>query len=491
MLPSVQIKKADFQTGVVKPSSVGIMAIIAASAAGNANVAGSYLRDDLLFDDVGEGPLVQYGSYCLQAGENPVVAVKGAASTAGTIVGPLTKSVAGSASPTFTGTPVDEYAPGFVIVAGGALGTAGITFQYTLDGQTLSGVTALGTATTFAIPAGPNSASGVTINFGSSSATYLPGDNAQTFTTRPLNTDVDLASALEGLRITRLPWEGVLIDCTLGTSTVGLVDTWLQGLEAVGQFHFALLNYRHKIQPAPTGETEAAYATAIIAATQALASIRVCVGADAAALTSTMTGWSQPRPTALFLAARAMLIPIGEDPAYVGRGPLTGASIADGNGNPLWHDEDLYPNLDSQRLVTLRSFAPGGPQGVYITDANVLSPNGSDYVWLQHVRTMNVACGIAYQVLTTLLSIGVGKKPADPITGQVYIQEKDAQRIEGLVNAALAQPMKGQVNQVLFTLSRTDNLSSNSDSTVTGQVQIVGLEYIKKFVVTTSFATSV
>jgi hypothetical protein len=481
MLPSVQIAKQDFQTGVALPSNVGIMAIVAGSLTGTLNQAGSYARDDLLYSAVQDGPLVQYGSFLLQVGGNPVVAVRGAASTPGAFAGPFTKNIAGSGTVAASGTPNDEYQPGVDIVTGGTVGTPGITYTYTADGQTQSGIQALGTATTITIPK-----TGVVFTV---AGVFDPGDNWNTYTTRPLNTDVDLAAALEALRITRLPWEGVLLDCTLGTGTVALVDTWLAGLEKVGQFHFALLNYRHKIQPAPTGETEQAYAVAATAATASQASDRLCVGADAGAVTSTMTGWSQPRPTSLFLAARAMLIPIGEDPAYVGRGPV-GATIADGNGNPLWHDEDLYPNLDSQRLVTLRSFAPGGPQGTYITDANVLSPNGSDYVWLQHVRTMNVACGIAFQILTTLLSIGVGKKPADPVTGAVYIQEKDAQRIEGLVNAALAQPMKGQVNAVLFSLSRTDDLRSNSSSTVTGSVQIVSLEYIKQFKVTASFATS-
>lgn len=483
MLPSVQITKAAFGTGGAPPSAVGIAAIVAASFTGTANVASSFARDDLALAAFGVGPLVEYASYCLQVGGNPTLLVKGNASTAGSY-GTATQSGTSTSAITTSGVPLDEYNASFTVVNGFTVGTTGGTITYSLDGQTQSGVTAVGTANSFTIPN-----SGVTFNFGAGAMSS--GFTYSVFTNRPLNTDVDLATALEALRISRQPWEGVLIDSTLGTGTVGLVDTWLAGLEKVGQFHFALLNYRHKIQPVPATETEAAYATAITNATAAQASIRLCVGADAADYTSTITGWSQPRPTSMFLAARAMLIPIGEDPAFVGRGNLEGATISDGNGNPRWHDEDLYPDLDSQRLVSLRSFAPGGPNGVYITDANVLSPAGSDFVWLQHVRTMNAACTVAWQQLTRVLSIGVGKKPADPTTGNVYIAEKDAARIEGIVNAALQQALNGQVAAVQFTLSRNDILNSNTDSTVTGTVAIVSLAYIKLFKVISTFVTSI
>jgi hypothetical protein len=252
-----------------------------------------------------------------------------------------------------------------------------------------------------------------------------------------------------------------------------------------------LINTRHKTQPVPTAESEGAFATAMQTLTQSDASTRLCVGTDAADYTSTLTGISQPRPTALFLAARAMLIPVGEDPAFVGRGNLPGASLADNRGNPRWHDEDLYPNLDQLRLVTLRSFAPGGPTGIYVTNANVLSPSGSDFVWLQHVRVMNLACSIAWKILNTQLSLGVGKQTPDPTTGAIYIQPKDAQRINGLVNAAFASPLKGQLSAISFALAQDDDLSSNSSSTVHGTIAVESLAYLKRFLITSTFVKTI
>lgn len=486
MIPSVKITKADYATGSVSPSATGILAIIASTVKGTENQAASYARDDLAVTDFGGGPAVEYLSYDIQVSGNPAVIVKPTTAIAGAYSAITSTPGTGTSVVTADGVslPVDEYSPLLTIVNGGTVGVSGVTYTTSLDGgASTSAVTALGTANTVTI-----GTSGVKFDLGA--GTLLAGATFSAFCTRPQSNNTDLVAALEALRVTRLPWEGVLIDCAY-TGSVGVIDTWLSGLEAFGQFHFAMVNTRHKNTPVPATETEAAYLAAMTTATSGDSSIRVCVGTDAADLTSTITGVSQPRPTSLFLAARAMSIDPGEDPAYIGRGNIPGAKITDNNGNPRWHDEDLYPGLDAQRLVTLRSFSPGGPSGVYVCNANVISPNGSDYVWLQHVRTMNLACGIAWQVVSGQLSKGVGKKAPDPNSGAVYIQEKDAQAIDGLVNVAFLQPMKGQVTAVLFRLSRADDLSSNSSSTVHGTVQIESLAYLKKFSIQTSFAKSI
>ena len=85
---------------------------------------------------------------------------------------------------------------------------------------------------------------------------------------------------------------------------------------------------------------------------------------------------------------------------------------------------------------------------------------------------------------------GVGKKPKDPVTGQVYILESDAQTIEGLVNAAVGPALKNEVVAVQFTLARNDDLSSNQGATLNGTIKIVALAYIKNFKVTASFTRS-
>ena len=487
MIPQVAIKKAAFAAGSVSPQPfpVGIAAILATSYIGTQDQPAGFYRDDLAFTAFGDGPLVQYGSYVMQVGGNGTILQRMGASTPGAYTAITSSPGTGTSAVTTDAVvlPVDKYDVIFSVVQGGTVGTSGITYQVSLDGGDAQGpITNLGTANTITLP---NGAGQIDLGAG----TLATGASYQFFTERPRPGNTDVATSLQALKVTRLPWEGALVDCAYGTGTVGLIDTWLAGLEAMGQFHFVIINTRMKNRPTGVAETESAYATAMTTLTAIDATIRMCVGTDGGDYVSTIHGWSQERPTALFLMARAMLIPVGEDPAFVQRGNLPGVNI-DVNGNPFHHDEELYPGLDAQRLVTLRTFAPGGSEGVYITNANVLSPNGSAYAWLQHVRTMNVACSYSWQILQTQLSRGVGKKAPDPITKAIYITEEDAQLIEGLVNPVIKSALEKQVVAVDFELSRTDDLSV-LPAICNGTVAIESLAYLKGFNVTTTFVKSI
>lgn len=483
MLPSVTITKNVFTTAQAPVSTEGILAICAASSTGTQEVPGGYTRSDLAVDDLGYGPLTDWAAYDIAVANKQVVLVKtdtasgpGAYGTIGTYnFGTGTSAITAGSSE-----PYDDYDVTISIVTGGTVGTTGIIYTYTTDnGNTVSGNQALGTATTLTIPN-----TGVSFSLGA--GTLVAGAYWQCFTTRPQANNTEALAALTALFNSRLPFEGVLLDCSMTTSTVGLIDTFLASQEAKGVFKFVLINSRYKVLPGPNGanptaETESAYATAMTTLMNGQTSIRQCVGADGAHVPSTITGWNLKRPTSLLLAARAMATPIGTDPAYVAVGPLNGAQIADSNGNPLDHDEDLYPNLDQLRMVPLRSFSPGGPQGTYINNANTAQPSGGAFPYLQHIRIANKACSIAWSVLTTQLSRGVRKNPKpDPVTGAVYIFEPDAAVIEGLVNDALIPPLQGQVSQVQFSLSRADNLNA-VPAVVTATISIVPLAYIKGY----------
>jgi hypothetical protein len=214
------------------------------------------------------------------------------------------------------------------------------------------------------------------------------------------------------------------------------------------------------------------------------------VGADGAHVPSSITGNNLKRPTSMLLAARAMAIPIGEDPAFVGRGALPGAKI-DYNGNPFDHDEELYPTLDGLRLTTLRSFAPGGPEGVYVCNANTIQPTGGAFPYLQHIRIMNRLCEVAWSVLARNLSRGVRKNPKkDPVTGAVTMFEPDAAFIESQVNEALFAPARGQVSDYRFSINRADDLSANAPR-VNGVLSISSLIYIKGFAVQAQFEKTI
>lgn len=494
MLPTATITKiSGGSAAAVAPSADGVNAIIAASAKGTANIAAAYSNASNLFTDYGVGPLAEYGTYDIDSAGKSVVVIRPTTSTAGTYVSLSTTGVLGtSVVTTGPSTPLDEYA--FVrvtVVAGGTIGVAGITYNVTLDGGTsTSGTLALGTANTITCLLPDGSSTGV--EFSLAAGTLLAGDTWTVYTTRPVMTNSDLITALEALRVSSQQWENVLIDQDATSTTVNTVDTWLASLETQGGFHGAFINSRHKTQPVPTAETEAAFAAA--QATQfnpvaASASLSICVGSDAGDLPSLITGVVQPRPVSLALAARCALIPLGEDPAYVARGPVPGFGIADGQGNPKWHNEQLYPDLDNLRLSSFTT--EPGQNGVFITNGNVLSPAGSAFVYAQHMRTMNKACTQAFAKMVQALGKGVGKGPPDPVTKAVHILEQDAAAIEADVTAALRLALKGQVQDVAFVLSRTDDLSSNSGAIIHAQVQIEALAYIKQFVATAAFVKTI
>lgn len=479
MLPSVIITKADGQTGVVRPSADGVLAIIAPSEKGTANQAAGYTSATAAITDFGYGALTGYAAIVLSMTQRPVVLVKSTSTTAGTY-GTVTSTDAGTSTITAGNTtPLDDYVAKLLIVAGGTIGVAGATYQTSLDnGQTWSAVTALGTATSVSIA---NSG----VKFALGAGTLLAGQVSTVVCTGPRTSLSDRATALEALRVAGVNWESVLIHGETVALDIAQIDTWLKALQSKGRYKTAVCGLRVK----NSGETEADYLTAMQTIVSGSSSLDIVVSADAGNILDPVQNIVFARQAAVFVAARGMSVDISEDVAYVARGPLPNVSIVDTRGNPLHHDEAIYPGLDDLRLATLRSFP--GKQGTYITNAPLLSPAMSDYVYWQHARLINKAAEIAYATLTEQLSTGVNKSTTVGANGERYISEDSAQLIEGLVNAALSKALKGRVSDVVFQLSRTDDISSNAGATVTGRVSSVALAYVKEFNVSVGFVKAI
>lgn len=488
-IPSVTVKKSLVGGSPATQSTQGILAIIASASTGSALPPTMLTNQTLTTSTFGSGMLPEMAVYDINVSGRPVVGLAVTPSILGSYyAGTFTKNVSGTSAVTTSAVtglgPLMHYDVEVTIVQGGTVGTSGITYTYSVDGgDTVSAVTALGNANTLAIPN-----TGVSFSLGA--GTLLAGDNWSIFTERPLLSNSDVSSALATLGNTKLPWEGVLIDCQYGTGTVALVDQWLAGREANGQFNFALLNTRFLNEPAPTAETPSVYAAAITSQSGSDTSNRLCLCADGGRMTSLITGFTTKMPTALALGARAMSVTpnIGIDPSEVDLGPVPSFTISS-NGNPLDWDEFLYQSLDSQRLVTLRTFATGAPTGCFITDANVLISAGSNIYWLQLLRVLNKACSIAWQVLNTQLSKGV-PTVYNATTGAINIKETAAQRIEALVNSPLQSGLAGQCTGSQFTLNRDDNVTTPK-APVNGQVAVAPLVYLKNIVVTAALVKTI
>lgn len=482
-IPAVKVKKATSGGSSSGAAVDGILAIIASAATGTALPPTMTTNQTLAVGSFGGGMLPECAVYTIDVSGNAVVALAGQTSIPGSY-GAITKSIAGGGNVTAgTSQPLLHYDVQVSVLEGFTVGAAGGEVMWSVDGgDNVNGPLQVGTLSTLTLP-------GTGVSF-PLTGTFDDGDSWSCFTERPLQNNADLAANLATLGKTSLPWEGVLLDAQYGTGTVALVDQWLGAREANGQFNFALINTRFLLEPCPTGEAPSVYSAAIVAQTGQDSSDRLCVCADGGRLTSIITGFTTKFPTSLFLGAMAMsLTPnIGDDPAAVENGPVEGVEIAS-NGNPLDWDEFLYQSLDSQRIVTLRSFATGGPTGVYITDANVFMTSDSNIYWLQLLRCLNKACRISWANLNKILSRKV-RSVFNPTTGAVNIDPRDAQTIEKLINPPLAAGLAGQVTATKFSLHRDDDLTQPK-APVNSDVAIVPDLYLKNIIVTAALVKTI
>lgn len=481
--PSADVTKTDGNTGVVRPGAAGILCIIAPSEKGQM-VPASYSKDKDALAEYGAGPLAELGALALSRTKKNVVLCR-VASTDG-VVGALVVTTPGTSVITVDAAslPLDDYlAAGVRFKKGGTVGTVGAVYQYTLDGLSWSpaqGI-ALGAANSITIP-------GSGITFDLAAGTVLTGTKAVAPATGPSIDNADLATALESLRVSRLRFESVLVDGEGNPTRFATLALWRNARDAEGRYYSMLLNSRFMD---PDAETEAAYLADIGSEFAASADIGLIVGFDGFDAVSPLTGRTHRRPAAANIAFEGMSVPISVDVARTANGPNVGVSITDPNGNPKYHNEENFDGADDQRFSTLRTF--NLLDGVYITNANLFSPSGSDYVYWQHIRVMNRACEITKQMLTQKLSQGVNKVTAKREDGSTYVRiaETDAVEIELDITRALKAELGPHSSDCGFILSRTDDIGSNAGAVIHGDTWLQALAYIKKFVVEAHFVRTI
>ena len=305
--PSVEFTRLDGQTGVVRPSAQGVLAIIAPSEKGTLNQASAYARSADVLATFGDGPLYELASYLMNVAKKPVVCIRPTTSTAAAYSAITSVGTGTSVATAGVSSPFDSYSVWIEFVSGGTIGVTGITYRYSLDGgKTKSAIQALGVATSLTIPR-----SGVSVAL--AAGTIVAGRTLTFTTTQAKSTSSDLVAAYEALRVTSSPWDCVIAETDADAAIISGMDSWLAGLESAGKFRCGFLNTRRK----GSAESESAYATALAAITGAGTSIRVVVGADGGQFVSGARGLSLFRPTSWGVAARAMLVDISVEPAYV------------------------------------------------------------------------------------------------------------------------------------------------------------------------------
>lgn len=476
-VPNAKLRKTDGNTGVVRPGADGICAILAPSASGTANQAASYAKGKTLGDDFGGGLLPEFGAWMLQFTQKPIVAVKTAASVAAALSA-VTHAGAGTSVVTVSGTPIDDYQVIFKVIAGGTIGVAGATYQYTLDnGVNWTPVSALGVAVSLALLTPTGGATGITLAF--AAGTLLAAQTEACTSTAARMNNADLVAALEALRLSSLPFESILVAGPIDSTMVATLAAWRLLRDSEGRYYSWASNWR----PADAGETEAAYLIAAVAALGNSSDTFALVHSGSADYASPLTGLLLRRDASLGALTRSMSVPLGVMASRNADGPLVGVGIKDARGNPKYHDEAQSPGFDDARFSVLRSF--DGEPGAYLNLPRLFSPPGSDYVFFPHARVMNRACKMAKDLLTKRLSMGVRSDENG------HIAEVDAAEIDLLITETLMGELAVHCTGCGFILSRTDDLNSNGEKTLTGELWVVPLKYVTGFDINALFRRTI
>ncbi|WP_437285658.1 DUF2586 family protein [Sorangium sp. So ce406] len=463
--PSIEIEVLDNQLGIRAPADA-VLAIVATAAGGPLYTPTPTTRTKDLIDTFIGGPLVEAGAYAIERFGLTVLPVRTDASVAGGF-GPLVQDLGGTSVATIDNTtePTDELEVLIRFLAGGTVGTDGITYQYSLDGwRTSSTPRALGTATSIALPEAGN----MRVNLGAGTV----GARGQLSfpTTAPCWNAAELAEGIAALRHTRARWTALEVYGDLDSVALSALDAGLEAMHAAGRNRRAI---GHARKPS-AGENPAAYLAALSAAFGESSSRRVAVCAGYAKIDSSVSRRRYRRPPSLAVAPLAASVSEEIDLAELAYGPLPGVFIRDANGNPDEHDETVFPGLDDARFLTLRSWE--NRAGVWVNNPRLFSPVGSDFLYLQYGRVIDLACDIARTELEPILSRGVEVMR----DGSGRIDPEVATSIEGQLNARLGNAIvaKRKGTSVTFTLSRTDDVLRTGF--IGWQVRVLPLAYIKK-----------
>lgn len=395
-------------------------------------------------------------------------------------VGP-TGTVAGAVGEgTFTsgtGTnPIDDFQVVMKIVTTGAIGAA----QYVVSfdgGITFSPVTTLASSPV-------SLGQGIILNAantGGQGATsgFVAGDVYSFQTTGPRFTPQDVTNVLGILTANPAQFGWVHV---LGKSTSISVMTNMNG-----NIQTALLDWWESdrfsdlaFMDAPPNSAQSNINAALIAAAPSMTGAvgvtqaNVAVGAGDLALVSPITGFQMNRCASWAASARACSAPLGQDLADVGAGALVGVT-------QLYYNEATAGGpLDAVGYTTARTI--NGISGFYLTNCNILAPEGSDIFLAQYARVLNQAAYLGYAALVLYLNSSVR------VLAGGTIDPRDANAIQNNVTTKILAGLAGQVTSVSVLVDTAHNILTDGELPV--DVGVTPLGYAKQIAATLGFTNS-
>lgn len=491
----VQISILDGGSVVTTPQSIQV--VIGCSSTGTAAQVVASQNPQTFITNFGYGPLVEAATLSALAGAT-VLAIKATSNTPGASSA-VTFTGTGTSVITVTGTANDSYLLQFLVVAGGTVGTTGITFQVSLDaGRNFGPVLALGIATTYVIPQ-----TGLTLNF--AAGTLVAGDTAKISTSEPLFNTAGIQACLNALQASQYAsagWGSMLIagGSSATNFAVGVpgadattIEGYLDTLATGYIFGRAMIQARDAKIPVAWGgsaETESAWITAITTDYSGVSARRInaCAGhynMPSGVPNPTCGAPRYRRPLAWALAARRAQIPPQRHAGRVRDGSLT-QIVVDPTNDPkdgfVYHDERVNSGLDAARFTSATTRI--GPSGVFIKNPNLMSPLGSVFVLQPHGDVMDVACSLVHQVGLQFVNADLRVNPS----GTIY--ENEARAIEAALSAALQQQMvaTNMISSFTVAVDRTTNVLTTS--TININLTITARGYVLQENVTIGYVQS-
>jgi len=479
-IPSVQITDVQGALGVMPAYGRGDIAVVVGPSTDGPLVTpvGQGKTADVA-SNYGKGPLVSLASRLIKKTGKAVICVRTNITTDGACGAVDSTGVTGTSVPTADASvdPYDEYEAHIEVVTGGTIGSAGITYKWSLDGgRTQSAITSLGTANSITITAG-------NVKFDLAAGTLVAGDVFFCRTTPPLEDADDLEEAHTAIGETGLTWNFAVYANVVTAAKFAAIDTWLDTLWGAGKFKAARCNARGP----NVGETEAQYLAAMALEFGATSSEYIALAAGYCEFIDAMAGSSRQlrRPASWATTCRALdrrVIPSRNDLGQVDLGPISAdLVIRDANLSRKagLHDEALDPGLDALGFETL--YFDEDYNGVLCTTPHVFASVGSDnYLWQYRCVKNRWADAVRATLKKRCRKyVFVSAK-----TG--YITKPEAKEINNLVDQAVRDAVGDSVSAASFKVSETDNLLAQN-AKITGDGRMVPLAYPVGFEVTEGF----
>lgn len=485
-IPGQDLTIRDPGLGLVSLSG-NTFCFLGTSEKGTVNVVQAFNSPADVVDTLGNGRLTQALCHVLQVGGGPVYGCRLTGSVAGTNSSvTVTRTSTSTGTITFSGAPLDAYQATISIVATGTLGTG--TFEYSLDnGRTWSETMTIPSGGTYLIPS-----TNVTATFvAGAGATFFEAGDTHTFTTTaPHYGATDLASGLNAITTYLSTVTGFSFDAifAMGRNATGSGAATLFGTLSTQMASFAQkYQFMRAAMDGGSGDTDANVKTAF----GSLADRRIALVYGDAVISSgaPFAGYAAPlMPLLVSAAARAKGTADGEtlistDLARVATGPLTGVLA-------ISHDEYVTETLDAAKISTSRTMPLAN--GYFLTNMRLKSPAGSDFLYWQHGRIMDVACRTVAAKQMQFLSAGYA------VNDDGTLQEYEAKRLESIVNDALmvelmdpkdVEGAPGHVSAFKYTVDRTNNVLSSQ--TLQSKVAIRPKGYVKDIVTELGYASDV